>query len=200
LPTNLDSLFSLRLKGGNFSLTREEKEKQVAWFREEFRSAKALFLTNYQGLSVKDLTALRSELRARGASFKVLKNTLVRLAYEDTDVAVLRDDLFGPRGAAWNRSEEDAPAVAKVLVDFAKTHPNLQLVRGVLKGKLVEPSEVDTLSKLPSREELLGRVLGTMMAPVSAFVNVLAAVPRSFLNVLKAIEEKKSTPSEVAAE
>jgi large subunit ribosomal protein L10 len=88
--------------------------------------------------------------------------------------------------------------MAKVLFDFAKTHQNLQLVRGVLKGKLVQPSEIETLSKLPSREELVGRLLGQMMAPVSAFVNVLAAVPRSFLNVLKAIEEQKASSSESA--
>ena len=93
--------------------------------------------------------------------------------------------------------DENVPAMAKVLVDFAKTHPNLGLVRGVLNGKLVDPSDMETLSKLPSREELLARVLGTMMAPVSAFVNTLAAVPRSFLNVLKAIEEQKSASSRI---
>jgi large subunit ribosomal protein L10 len=198
-PDFLDSLVFLRLKGGNLRLKKEEKEKQVAWLREQFETTKALFLTDFRSLTVSEMNQLRSELRNRGVSFKVLKNTLVRRAYQDTDVAAIGPDLAGPRAAAWTSSEENVPAMAKVLVDFAKTHPNLVLVRGVLNGKLVDPSEMDTLSKLPSREELLGRVLGTMMAPVSAFVNTLAAIPRSFLNVLKAIEEQKNTPSEPAA-
>ena len=185
----------LRLKGGNLSLKREEKEKQVAWLREHFKGARALFLTDFKSLSVAETNALRAELRNRGVTFRVLKNTLVRLAYEDTNVAVIGPDLVGPRAAAWTDTDENVPAMAKVLVDFAKTHPNLGLVRGVLNGKLVDPSDMETLSRLPSREELLGRVLGTMMAPVSAFVNTLAAVPRSFLNVLKAIEEQKSASS-----
>jgi large subunit ribosomal protein L10 len=176
-------------------LKRDEKEKQVAWLRGHFKSARALFLTDFQGMSVAETNALRSDLRNRGATFRVLKNTLVRLAYEDTSVAVIGPDLVGPRAAAWTDTDENVPAMAKVLVDFAKTHPNLGLIRGVLNGKLLDPSEMETLSKLPSREELLGRVLGTMMAPVSAFVNTLAAVPRSFLNVLKAIEEQKSASS-----
>jgi len=180
-------------------LTREEKEKQVAWLREQFQGLRALFLTENRGLTVAEMTALRSELRNRGANFKVLKNTLVRLAYQDTDVAVVGSDVVGPRAAAWTNAEENVPAVAKVLVDFAKGHPKLVLVRGVLKGRLVQPGDLDLLSKLPSREELLGRLLGTMKAPVSSFVSVLAAVPRSFLTVLKAIEEKKGAPSESAA-
>lgn len=180
-------------------MKKEEKERQVAWLREQFQTAKALFLTDFQKLTVSEMNLLRSELRDRGVAFKVLKNTLVRRAYQDTDVATIGSDVVGPRAAAWTSSEENVPAMAKVLVDFTKTHPNLVLVRGVLKGKVVDPLEMDTLSKLPSREELLGRVLGTMMAPVSAFVNTLAAVPRSFLNVLKAIEEQKNTSSEPAA-
>lgn len=179
-------------------MKREEKEKQVAWLREELQEAKALFLTNYQGLSVSEMNSLRSELRNKGIKFKVLKNTLTRRAYQDTEISAVGADLAGPRAAAWTSSEDAVPAMAKVLFDFAKTHQNLQLVRGVLKGKLVEPSDIETLSKLPSREELVGRLLGQMMAPVSAFVNVLAAVPRSFLNVLKAIEEQKASSSESA--
>lgn len=174
-------------------MKKEEKEKQVAWLREQFQGAKALFLTDFQGLSVAETNQLRAALRDQGASFKVLKNTLVRLAYTDTDVAVVGQDLKGPRAAAWIGVEDSVPVIAKVLIDFAKTHPNLKLVRGVLKGRLVDPSEMDTLSKLPSREELLGRLLGTMLAPVSGFVGTLAAVPRSFLTVLKAIEDQKSS-------
>ncbi len=191
-------LFSLRLKGGILRLNRQEKEKRVGWLNEQFRGAKALFLTNFQGLSVSEMNALRSELRNRGVNYKVMKNTLVRLAYQDTDVATLGPDFVGPRAAAWTETSDNAPAMAKVLVDFAKAHPNLTLIRGVLDGKLVEPTEMEALSTLPPREELLARVLGTMKAPMNAFVGTLAAVPRSLLTALKAIEEQKSSSSEPA--
>ncbi len=180
-------------------MTREEKEKQVAWLREQFLGVKALFLTDFQGLTVSEMNQLRSELRNQGITFKVCKNTLVRLAYQDTDVAIIEPDLAGPRAAAWTHSVDNVPAMAKVLADFAKGHPKFSVVRGILDGKLVQPSEIETLSKLPSREELLGMLLGTMKGPIRAFVNTLAAVPRSFLNVLKAIEEKKSAVSESSA-
>ncbi len=194
------TLFFLRLKGGNLSLNREQKAEQVAWLREQFKSARGLFLTDFKSLTVTEMNILRTELRNRGASFKVLKNTLVRRAYEDTDVAVIGPDLAGPRAAAWTDQDDNVPAMAKALIDFAKAHPNLVLIRGMLNGKTVDPSEMDALSKLPSREELLARLLGTMKAPIGAFVGTLAAVPRTFLFALRAIEEQKSQSSEPAPE
>jgi len=179
-------------------LTREEKAKQVEWLRGQFQDVSGLFLADYKGLSVEEMNALRRELRLHGVTLKVLKNTLVRLAYKDTTVAVLEQDVVGTRAAAWTRSEESVPSLAKVLVGFAKTHPKFEIVRGVLGGQKVEPLEVEALSKLPSREQLLSTLLGTAMAPISAFVSTLAAVPRSFLTVLKAIEEQKATPAELA--
>ena len=177
-------------------MTKEEKERQVAWLREQFQGVRALFLTDFQGLTVSELNTLRSELRNRGINFKVCKNTLVRLAYSDTDVAVIGADVVGPRAAAWTHTDENVQAMAKILIDFAKAHPKLELIRGILDGKIVQPPEVEILSKLPSKDELLGMLLGTMKAPVRAFVSTLAAVPRSFLNVLKAIEEQKTASLE----
>lgn len=179
-------------------MNRQQKEKEVAWLRERFQSARVLVLTNFTGLTVSEMNQLRSMLRKEGASFKVLKNTLARLAYPDTDVALLSEDLVGPRAAAWTDTDEKAVAMAKVLVDFVKTHPNLELIRGVVQGQKLAPSDVETLSKLPSREQLLARLCGTMNAPVGAFVNTLAAVVRSLLNVLTAIEEKKGGLPEAA--
>jgi large subunit ribosomal protein L10 len=182
-----------------FSLNRAEKERQVAWLREQFVEARGLFLTDFQGLTVAEMTALRAELRNRGIPFKVLKNTLARLAYQDTNVSVIGPDLVGTRAAAWTDSDDKMPAMAKVLIDFAKTHPKLGLVKGMLNGKIIDASELEALATLPPREVLLARLLGTMIAPVSAFVNTLAAIPRSFLYVLRAIEEQKSASSEPAA-
>lgn len=198
-PYNLDLLRSLRLKGGNLSVTRQEKEKQVAWLHEQFDGVASLVLADCQGLKVAEMSALRSELRTRGISLKVLKNTLARLAYQDTDVSLLETDVVGPRAAIWTRDVEGVAAMAKLLVGFAKTNPKFGLVRGVLNGKVLDPSHIEILATLPSREELLGKLLGTFVAPVSSFVGVLAAVPRSFLTVLKAIEEKKGVATDATA-
>jgi large subunit ribosomal protein L10 len=180
-------------------VTRDEKEKHVAWLHEQFEGIAALFLTDFQGLTVSELNRLRSELRDRGINFKVLKNTLTRLAYKDTDVFAVADKLVGPRAAAWTRDRNTVPSMAKVLVDFAKSNPKLGLIGGVLNGKTLEASQLETLSTLPSREELLSKLFGTMIAPVGAFVGVLAAVPRSLLTVLKAIGEKRSPSPELEA-
>ncbi len=176
-------------------MTRKEKEKEVAVLREQFQSLAALVLADYRGLTVSEMNELRGNLRKGQAGMRVLKNTLVRLAYKDTDVAVLAEDLFGPRAAMWTAVDDSAPAMAKTLIEFAKTHPNLEVISGQIRGRRLSPSEVEMLSKMPSRAELLGRLLGSMLGPVSGFVNTLAAVPRSLLNVLTAIQKQKEATS-----
>lgn len=135
---------------------------------------------------------LRGDLRSAGIKYKVLKNTLARLAYEGSDVSLLRNHLVGPRAAAWTYDEDKAPILAKILLDFAKTHAKLEVVAGVVAGSLLDPVDIDALSKLPGKSEMRGRLLGTLNAPVGSFVNTLAAVPRALLNALKAIEAKKA--------
>ncbi|MFH0825876.1 MAG: 50S ribosomal protein L10 [Pseudomonadota bacterium] len=180
-------------------MTRKEKEKEVEWLREQFQGLKALVLTNFSGLTVAEMNELRSQLRDKGASLKVVKNTLVRRAMPGTDVSHLADHLEGPRAAAWTQNEHRITDLAKTLTEFAKAHPKMEVVRGVVGTSVLDAKDLDALSKLPPREVLVGRLLGTMIAPVAAFVNTLAAVPRSFLSVLKAIEDRNSSPSEPAA-
>lgn len=180
-------------------MTRKEKEVQTAWLRDQFRQARALFLTDFSGLTVAEMNSLRSQLREQEVKFKVVKNTLARRAYVDTDVAAVGEDLVGPRAAAWTPDEDKAPAVAKILVDFAKTNPNLELISGVLSGQRVLGSELEALSQMPGKDELRAKLLGTMIAPLSSFVGTLAAVPRSLVTVLKAIEDKKAETAEPSA-
>ncbi len=177
-------------------MNRQDKENEVVWLREQFQGVKGLFLTNYQGMTVAELNNLRTELRKHGVSFKVVKNTLARLACPDTDVALVQEHMVGPRAWAWTDQDGNLQDMAKALVDFSKTNKKLELVGGMLCGKTVNPEDLSELAKLPPREVLLGRVLGTMIAPVSAFVGTLAAVPRSFLCVLKAIEQQKEEGAE----
>ena len=100
-------------------MKKAEKEKQVAWLREQFQDAKALFLTDFQGLTVAESDALRVALRNQGIAFRVLKNTLVRLAYQDTDVAAIGPDVVGPRAAAWiSRQPENVVLLIVISIPF----------------------------------------------------------------------------------
>lgn len=171
-------------------MARIEKEKAVQNIQEKFKKAEAVFLFEYHGLNVSDMTGLRMKLQNTQGELKVLKNTLVKKALEGSPLKeAIALDFKGPIACAF--SYADAVATAKVLVDFKKEDQSLNLKSGVLKERKVQVQEIKALAKLPSREVLLAHLLGTLVAPISSFVSVLAAVPRKFLYVLKAVEEKK---------
>jgi large subunit ribosomal protein L10 len=171
-------------------VNKSVKTEVVAELKEKFESSSAVFATHYRGLTVKELSELRRSLADVGAAYQVCKNTLVKLAIEGGDNAPLSDVLAGPTGIIFVK--EDPAAAAKALVDFAKDHDKLELRGGVLGGKFLEPVAITALSKLPSRDEMLGMLLSVFNGSARNFVGVLAAVPRSAVQVLKAIEEKKA--------
>ena len=171
-------------------MKRDEKEKQIEVLAEMLKNAKAAFVADYRGVSVGDVTKLRADLRNAGVEYRVAKNTLVKLASKGTDCEVLNDFLTGPNAIAV--STDDPVAPAKILNDFAKANKHFELKAGVLGGKLLSAAEITALADLPSREVLLAKVLGSISAPTSNFVGLLAAVPRSLLTVLKAIEDQKA--------
>jgi len=152
-------------------------------------TAKAAFLADYRGLTVDEVNELRGKLREAGVEYRVVKNTLLRLATKDTPFTCLDEYLKGPTAIAI--AQEDPVAPAKVLSDFAKSSKVFELKTAVLDGKLLSLAEVSALAELPSRDELLAKMLGSINAPVSNFVGVLAAVPRSLVQVLGAIKEQK---------
>jgi large subunit ribosomal protein L10 len=170
-------------------LKKETKETIVAEFAEKLKVVKAAYLADYRGLSVDQANDLRNKLRAAGVEYKVIKNTLLRLAARDTDVACLDEFLSGPTAIAL--VTEDPVAPAKALVEFAKSNKVFELKAGMLDGKLLTAADIKALSDLPSREELLGKMLGSMSAPATNFVGVLAAIPRSLVQVLGAIKDQK---------
>lgn len=167
----------------------EDKKKIVADLREKFLKSKIVITTDYKGLDVETLNDLRRKLRAAGVEYKVVKNTLLSRASEDTDVAVIQDSFKGPSAIAL--SYEDPVAPAKVLAEFAARHNKPQIKMGVLDGKLLDVIGIKALSALPSREVLLSQVLSAMNGVPTSFVRVLSAVPRSLLNVLQAIKTQK---------
>lgn len=152
-------------------------------------TAKAAFLADYRGLTVDEVNELRGKLRETGVEYRVVKNTLLRLAAKDTSFACLDEHLKGPTAIAI--AQEDPVAPAKVLSDYAKASKVFELKTAVLDGKLLSSDDIKALADLPSRDVLLAKMLGSINAPVSNFVGVLAAVPRSLVQVLGAIKDQK---------
>ena len=167
---------------------RPEKVAVVDEVRARFANADAVLLTEYRGMTVSALAALRRQLRPSGGEYKIYKNTLVRFAARELGVEG-SDELFvGPTAIAFVKG--DAAAVAKSLRDFARVNPSLVVKGGLLGTKVLSPAEVTTLAELPSRETLLAQLAGALQAPIQQFAGLLQALPRNFAYGLKALIEK----------
>jgi large subunit ribosomal protein L10 len=168
--------------------TRAEKAAIVEELREQLRGTDLVIVTDFRGLTVGQMQTLRRELRAAGGSFRVAKNTLLRLAAEREDQGDLSALLDGPSGIAF--AEGDMVTVAKALTTFAKSADALEVRGGLMNGQGITSAEVLALASLPSREELLAKALGSMQAPATNLVGVLSAVARSLAYVLQARAEQ----------
>lgn len=156
-------------------LNLDDKKAVVAEVSAQVANAQTIAVAEYRGIAVGDLTALRAKARESGVYLRVLKNTLVRRAIADTPFAELGDQLVGP--LIYGISE-DPVAAAKVLNDFAKGNDKLVLKAGSFAGKTLDKAGVQALASIPSRDELLARLLGVMQAPVSGFAVALAALAK----------------------
>ncbi|MDE6949624.1 MAG: 50S ribosomal protein L10 [Lachnospiraceae bacterium] len=138
------------------------------------KDAQTVVLVDYRGLTVEQDTALRRQLREAGVGYKVYKNTFMNFAFKGTDCEGLTDLLEGPSAMA--TCDTDATAAARVLCKFAKTAPKLEIKGGVVEGKVYDAKGIEQISNIPSREELLGRLLGSMQSPVTNFARVLKQI------------------------
>ncbi|PIR20478.1 MAG: 50S ribosomal protein L10 [Deltaproteobacteria bacterium CG11_big_fil_rev_8_21_14_0_20_47_16] len=170
-------------------MNRTEKANEVSQLKQRFEKSKSMIFADYRGLSVAEITELRQKLSAQQSTMKVVKNRLAKLAFKDLNVEGMDDYLKGPTAIA--SSDADAVVPAKILVDFAKDHEKLQLRAGYMDGIVLDLKAIMALAKLPSREVLLAKMLGSLNAPASNLVNVLAAVPRSLVTVLAAVRDSK---------
>lgn len=168
---------------------RPEKVAVVDEVRQHFGEADAAILTEYRGLTVKDLATLRRSLRPNGGEFKIYKNTLVRLAAKEAGYGELEQMLVGPVAIAFIKG--DAAGVAKALRDYSRTNPLLTIKGGVLGEKIIGPSETSALAELPSREVLLAQLAGALAAPMQQFVSLLQALPRNLAYGLAALRDQK---------
>jgi large subunit ribosomal protein L10 len=171
------------------SLNLEEKKAVVAEVSAEVAGAQTVVVAEYRGITVENMTKLRAEARKQGVYLRVLKNTLVRRALVDTPFAGISDQLVGP--LAYGMST-DPVAAAKVMHEFAKTNDKFVIKAGAMPNFIMSAKDVGNLASMPSREELLSKLLGTMQAPIAQFVRTLNEVPTKFVRGLAAVRDKQA--------
>ncbi len=174
-------------------MPRPEKVQAVADIKERIDGAQAVFLAEYAGLSVQQQQALRRDLRANGAEFKVVKMTLARLAAADLDIEDLDELLLGPTGLTF--ADGDPVSAAKVLRDFAKNHEVLVIKGGLLGREFLTPERIGQLADIEPREVLLAKIAGAFEAPMAKMAGLLAALPRNAATVMQQLLEKKQEES-----
>lgn len=160
--------------------------------KEKLQSAQGAVLVGFTGLSVADVTKLRRKFREGNVEYKVIKNTLTRIAANEVGYEGLSEFLEGPTALAY--SIEDAVAPAKILKEFIKETKTeaLTVKVGICDGQVIDAAGVEALANLPSREELLAKLVGSMQAPISGLVNVLQGNIRNMVYVLDAVRAKKA--------
>lgn len=168
--------------------TREQKEATLKVLAEALKDAKAVVFADYQGLGVREQQELQNGMREGGMRFAVVKNTLFTMAAKEAGLELERPT--GPVAVAYGF--EDPVAVAKAVHDFAKEHEALEITGGFVDGEAVELSVIDKLASLPSRDELLAKLMGSLGAPIQNLAGGLSAIPRNLVYALSAVKEQKA--------
>lgn len=172
------------------ALSKQQKETIVKELIEDIKNSKSFVISDYDGLTVNDMQELRSKAKEQGVKMKAIKKTLLRLVFEKAEVeGINTKELEGSLAIALGMEDEIAPA--KIVAEFAKDHEEVKILTGSLDSKILSQDEIMALSKIPSRDELLAKVVGSLNAPVSGFVNVLAGNIRGLVNVLNGIKDTK---------
>ena len=166
-----------------------KNQQEVKNLAEKFKAMKGMIMTEYQGLSVAQISDLRNQLRKCGCEYVVVKNTLGKIALKEVGLESVNEYFEGPTAIVVEADDPVSPA--KVVSEFAKKVDKLVIKAGLLDGKVLSKNEIGSLAALPTKEVLIGKMLGSMNAPISNFVGVLSAVTRNFVCVLNAIKEQK---------
>ena len=167
-------------------LNRQDKAAVIAEVSEIVSKSSTMVIAEYRGLSVEAVTKLRAQARKEGVTLRVVKNTLVRRAVEGTEFAGLADQFVGPLVYAFSA---DPVAAAKVLVNFAKDNDKLVIKGGAMANQVMDLEAVKTLASMPSREELLAKLMATMNEPIAKFVRTLNEVPARFVRTVAAYRD-----------
>lgn len=164
-------------------LSREQKEEQVQQLTERLKQDKAVFLVNFQGLKVNEIGELRRKLREEKSGYKVVKNTLLKIALKNAKRKVAENLLDQPLALVFSSVDEITPA--KTIYNFQKEHEALKIIGGLLEGEFAHEETIKNLAMLPGREELYARIIRSMAAPISGFVSVLRGNLFGIVSVLR---------------
>jgi large subunit ribosomal protein L10 len=170
-------------------MTREEKRQFVEQWSAEMKEVPFAVLVDYRGLTVAQATELRAKMRECDSSYLVVKNTLAKVALEQTPLKGLQEHFFGTTAIAYNR--KDPVAMTKALLEFAKTAPKMQIKIGLVEGTLLKPEQIEELSRMPSKVELLSKLLYLLKYPIQGLATVLNAIPRNLAVVLNQVAQNK---------
>jgi large subunit ribosomal protein L10 len=172
-------------------MNREEKAQAISEFTEGIGSATNAFVLDFKGITVPQVTELRKQVRESGSEYVVIKNTLALIAVKDTPLTKLSGYFTGMTAVAYNTT--DAVALAKVLTKFAKDVPAVQFKGAMLGGQVVAATEVQNIANLPSREELVSKLLFMLQSPIRGLATVLAANIRNLAVVIDQVRQQKET-------
>ena len=175
------------------AISREAKEQAVTQLTDDLGRIKLAVMTDYRGLTVREVEELRETLRAQGITYRVTKNTLLRLATQNNSaLAGINPATFnGPMALAMGFDDEVAPA--RIIFQYAKAHEALEIVGAITAdGQVLDASQVKALANLPTREQLIAQVVGTIAAPLTGFVGVMSGNLRSIVYLLNALQEQKA--------
>jgi len=178
-------------------MNREEKTQMISDLSSEIGQAQNAFLISFRGVTVPQVTELRRQVRETGSKYIVVKNTLALIALKDSPLVELREQFTGETAVAYNRS--DAVALAKALTKFAKDVPAVTFKGALLDGKIVPATQIDTIASLPSREELVSKLLYVLQSPMRGLATVLNANIRNLAVVLDLIAKKRAEDETPAA-
>jgi len=167
----------------------QAKADIVEEIKEKIDTAESVVLVDYRGLDVAQLTELRAKYREAGVDYKVYKNTMMRFAFKDAGLEEFNEHLKGPSAVAFGFG--DPVQAAKITSEFAEDNENLEIKAGIVDGNIIGLDEIKDLAKLPSREVLIGQVLGGINAPIQGLANTLQGTIRSLATVLNAIAEEQ---------
>lgn len=170
-------------------LTKEQKREQSDQLKDALSDISTLFLLENTGLNVNDVNVLRSEIRNTEGTYKVVKNSVVKLAVEGTDLEVLAPHMTGPKTLAF--TDGDAVALAKVLKTFIKTHPELSIQHAYLEGQLLDAKAAEKIADLPSREELLTKLAYLLQSPIRRLAVALNTPVQKLATAMGQIAEQK---------
>ncbi|MBF0566393.1 MAG: 50S ribosomal protein L10 [Nitrospirae bacterium] len=171
-------------------MKKSDKEHNVAELREKFSRARAVVFTEYKGMTVADISKLRVSLRQSNLEYRVVKNTLAKIAMEGTPIEAAKGVMTGPIAVAIGY--DDASLTAKKMFEFSKGKEKIKILSGCVEGRLFDPKELKAIGDLPPREVLLSQVAGCLAAPMSKMASLLSATIGGFVNAMNALKEKRS--------